>query len=193
MKLRSPLAFCSLLFVFLLLPAVCYSQPANVRIADRVVVAINNIPYSQLQIERYVDVKESLRDNPGASEIVKESNWPLAVEAFIKDMTIHQEASKSSGFRPSREAILKLRMRSEKSLDTVAHFKSAFEHLMLDRAEIENEVLKVATVENYRRGKASLNTNGKSSVTNWESDLIGRTTVRFFDEAKAWKTIQPKP
>lgn len=193
MKLRTRLTLYSLLCTFLLVPAVCYSQPANVRIADRVVVAINNIPYSQLQIERYVDVKESLRDNPSSSEIVKESNWPLAIEAFVKDMTIHQEASKSSGFRPSREAILKLRMRSEKALEAAPHFKTAFEYLALDRSEIENEVLKVATVENYRRGKASLNSNGKSSGTNWESDLVGRTTVRLFDEAKTWKTIQPKP
>ena len=55
-------------------------------VADRIVVAVNSIPYSQLQIERYIDVKESLRDNIASSQTVQQSNWALALDAFIRDM-----------------------------------------------------------------------------------------------------------
>jgi len=162
------------------------------RVADRVVVAINNIPYTQLQIERYLDVKESLRDNAESSQAVNESNWTIALDAFIKDMMIHQEATKSSGFRPTKESIQKLRARSEKTASAAPQFNAAFVKLMLANTEIEAEILKIATVENYRRGKDSLNLNGKNQSSSWESELESRTIVRLFDGAKSWINISPR-
>jgi hypothetical protein len=60
-------------------------------VADRVVVAINNIPYTQLQIESYLNVKESLRDNADSSQVVNGTNWSMAIDAFTNDMMIHQD------------------------------------------------------------------------------------------------------
>lgn len=161
-------------------------------VADRVVVAINNIPYTQVQIEIYLNVKESLRDNADSSQVVNGTNWPLAIDAFTNDMMIHQEATKSSGFRPTRESIQKLRARSEKITGAVPQFKAAFERLMLSSKEIESEILRIATVENYRKGKASLSANGKNTQTGWEKELQSRSIVRLFDGAKTWKVIQPR-
>ena len=161
-------------------------------IADRVVVAINNIPYTQLQIESYLNVKESLRDNADSSQVVNEANWLLALDAFTKDMMIHLEATKSSGFRPTKESIQKLRARSERVVGTVPQFKAAFERLMLNSVEIESEILKIATVENYRKGKASLSSNGKTTQMGWEQELQSRYIVRLFDGARTWKVIQPR-
>jgi len=167
-------------------------EPSEPALADRVVVAINNIPYTQLQIESYLNVKESLRDNADSSQVVNETNWPIALDAFTNDMMIHQEATKSSGFRPTKESIQKLRARSEKITGTVPQFKSAFERLMLNSNEVESEILKIATVENYRKGKASLSTNGKNTQVGWEQELKTRSIVRLFDGAKTWKLIQPR-
>jgi hypothetical protein len=165
------------------------SEPA---VADRVVVAINNIPYTQLQIESYLNVKESLRDNADSSQVVNETNWSIALDAFTNDMMIHQEATKSSGFRPTKESIQKLRARSEKITGTVPQFKSAFERLMLNSNEVESEILKIATVENYRKGKASLSTTSKNAQVGWEQELKTRSIIRLFDGAKTWKLIQPR-
>ena len=161
-------------------------------VADRVVVAINNIPYTQVQIESYLNVKESLRDNADSSQVVNGANWSIAVDAFTNDMMIHQEATKSSGFRPTRESIQKLRARSEKITGSVPQFKEAFERLMLSSNEIESEILRIATVENYRKGKASLSVNGKNAQAGWEKELQSRSIVRLFDGAKTWKVIQPR-
>lgn len=162
-------------------------------IADRVVVAINNIPYTQLQLESYLNVKESLRDDAAASQVVKESNWAQALDAFINDMMIHQEATKSSGFRPTKETIQKLLARVEKTAASAPQFKTAFDRLRLTRQELENEILRISTVENYRKGKASLSTNGKNVHDTWQNDLKSRSIVRLFDDAKTWKNIQPLP
>lgn len=166
---------------------------ASAQTADRVVVAVNSIPYTQLQVERYISVKESLRDDAKTSQTVQESNWPMALEAFIRDMMIHQDATKSSGFRPTKEAIYKLRALSDKNIGTAPQFKADFVRLGLDRAQIETEVLKIATVENYRRGKKSLDINGTQTAANWEEELVKRSIVRYFDDAKTWKQINPQP
>lgn len=159
---------------------------------DRVVVAINNIPYTQLEIESYLNVKESLRDNADSSQVVNQANWSVALDAFLKDMMIHQEATKSSGFRPTKETIQKLRVRSEKITTTFPQFIEAFNRLKLTRDEVEREILRIATVENYRRGKASLLINAKNSHKGWEEELQSRSIIRLFDEAKTWKTLQQR-
>ncbi len=174
--------------LFIALAAFAQTPP---QLADRVLVAINNIPYTQLQLESYLNVKESLRDNPESSQVVNESNWATALDAFVKEMMIHQEATKSSGFRPTKEAIQKLRARSEKTSANVPQFKTALTRLALTKAELETEILRIATVENYRRGKASITSPNKDGQSNWENDLQTRSIVRFFDGAKAWKSVNP--
>jgi hypothetical protein len=164
----------------------------NVATIDRVVVMINSIPYTQTQIERYMAVKESLRGSPESAQIVQESNWGLALTAFIDDMMIHQEASKSSGFRPSRETIDKLRVRSERSLLDASALRSAFERLSLSRISIESEILRIATVENYRRSRTSMNGRGKENAVSWDSELKDRTIIRLFDDAQVWKSLDTK-
>ncbi|MEI6397465.1 MAG: hypothetical protein WCO71_01725 [Pseudomonadota bacterium] len=164
---------------------------SSIAIADRVLVTINNIPYSQNQVESYIDVKESLRDDAMKSQTVDGSNWTQALEVFVRDTAIHQEASKSSGFRPTKEAVQKLRLRSEKTAASVAQFKTSFDRLGLAGQRIEIEILKIATVESFRRGKQSL--NSKDKAINWETELTDRTTVRYFDDAKTWKQTNPIP
>lgn len=164
---------------------------ANV-IADRIVVAINSIPYSQIQIERYINVKESLRDNIEKSQPVQQSNWELALAAFTTDMMIHQDATKSSGFRPTKEAIQKLRFKCEKNLSQSQVFKASFDRLGLEREEIETELLKIATVENYKRGKKSLDSDEKSNLGSWEDELLKRSIIRYLENAKTWTNIEPR-
>jgi hypothetical protein len=161
-------------------------------IADRIILAINSIPYSQTQIERYINVKETLRDGIEKSQTVQQSNWNLAINAFVKDMMIHQDATKSSGFRPTKEAIQRLRFKTEKNISMSPEFKTAFDRLGLARTEIETEILKITTVENYRRGKKSLDEEETSSGSSWEDDLAKRSIVRYFDDAKTWITLEPK-
>ena len=180
-------------FIFFgLVAAKIHAEPSAV--ADRIVVVINNLPYSQLQVERYINVKESLRDDASKSQVVQSSNWVLALEEFTTQMAIHQDASKSSGFRPTKDGIEKLRLRCDNAAKTAPQFKPAFDRLGLNKDELENQILKILTVENYRRGKSTLNktASGRSS---WENDLKEHSIVRYFDDAKVYSPLvfTPQP
>src|SRR5262249_49257654 len=61
-------------------------------LGDRLVTEINNIPYTQRQVETYLFVKEALRKNePGQGiSLVNSSNWQMALDAFSEDMLIQQ-------------------------------------------------------------------------------------------------------
>lgn len=181
-----------LLFIYLILE-LAFANNALAQIGDRIVIAINNIPYTQLQIERYINVKEALRDNIKSSQPLKASNWSEAIEAFSRDMMIHQDATKSSGFRPTKEAIARMRLKSEKSIQDAPAFKAAFERLHLDKINLETEILKIITVENYRRGKKSLNIDSKNATDQWEQELINRSVVRYFEDAKQYKELSAAP
>ena len=170
----------------------CSQHSLGKTVADRIVLAINSIPYSQIQIERYINVKETLRDSIEKSQTVQQVNWDMAINAFVRDMMIHQDATKSSGFRPTKEAIQRLRFKTEKNISQSPTFKNAFDRLGLTRTEIETELLKITTVENYRRGKKSLDNDEKSSGSSWEDDLAKRSIVRYFDGAKTWINLEPK-
>jgi hypothetical protein len=171
------------------------AQPAAV--ADRIVVVINNLPYSQLQVERYINVKEALRDDASKSQVVSSSNWNLALDEFTSQMAIHQEASKSSGFRPSKEAIGKLRLRCESAAKNAPQFKPAFDRLGLSNEELETQILKILTVENFRRGKTTLNKTESqktsSTQSSWETELKEHSIVRYFEDAKVYSPLIFKP
>jgi hypothetical protein len=166
-------------------------------ITDRIVVMVNSLPYSQLQVERYINVKEALRDDAIRSQIVQSSNWEMALTEFIKEMAIHQEAAKSSGFRPTKDAVEKLRLRVDATAKTAPQFKPAFDRLGLAKEELEIQILKILTVENYRRGKSSLTkTEAKQSTAGqpaWETELKAHAIVRYFDDARTYVPIIFKP
>jgi len=89
--LATTLIFALTSSIIFLAPGADAAQPDSSKsIADRVVVAINNIPYSQNQIESYIDVKESLRDDASKSQTVNSSNWTEALDVFVTDTSIHQ-------------------------------------------------------------------------------------------------------
>ncbi len=180
--------------------AVCISTIVNAErseITDRIVVVINSLPYSQLQVERYINVKEALRDDASRSQVVQSSNWDMALSEFIKQMAVHQEATKSSGFRPTKDAVEKLRLRCDGAAKTAPQFKPAFDRLGLTKEELEIQILKILTVENFRRGKSSLDkTEAKKTTATqpaWEMDLNARAIVRFFDDAKIYSPITFMP
>jgi hypothetical protein len=164
---------------------------AGAEIADRVVVSVNNIPYTQSQIERYLNVKECLRDDPGSAQTVGAANWKEAVASFVRDFSIHQEASKSSGFRPSRESVDRLGQRCGKNLEKSQTLQNTFARLKLAKSSLESELLRVATIENFRRSRATLSQSKQGNGTTWEKEIDDRTVVRYFERALEWVPLEP--
>jgi len=150
-------------------------------------MAINNVPYSQLQIESYMDIKEALREDPAKSQLVSAQNWKIALAAFMKDMTLYQEAAKSSGFRPQRQGVEKTLDRVKNTLASHDNFKNKFGSLGLDDSTLREHISRLLTIDNFRRSR-----RGLSPVSSqWEDDLQNTSIVRWFDGGKDYEEIQP--
>ena len=166
-----------------------YSAP----LGDRLILTINGIPYSQLQIEGYLDVKESLRDNPGKSQLVSADNWNVALASFIKDMTLYQEANRTSGFRASRELVAKATEKVQKVIETNDRFKKRFDELGFETLTIREYIAHILSIENLRRSRASMQNakgGGKTAPsTDWEDELMKRALIRWFEHGKTYENL----
>lgn len=162
-------------------------------LGDRLILTINGIPYSQLQIESYLDVKESLRDNPAKSQLVDADNWNIALASFIRDMTLYQEANRTSGFRASREIVAKASEKVQKVSDSHERFKTRFTELGFDSLTIRECVARILSIENLRRSRASMQSSkagAKSAPSSeWEDDLMKRALIRWFEHGKTYENL----
>lgn len=175
----------------------CYSKATFAApLGDRLILTINGIPYSQLQIEGYLDVKESLRDDPTKSQLVASDNWNVALSSFIKDMTLYQEANRTSGFRPNLEVVSKATERSLQAVQSTERFKARFQELGIDSSLIREYVGRILAIENLRRSRNGLlksktkaaDRNSNSAI-DWEDELLKRTLIRWFEHGKTYESI----
>jgi hypothetical protein len=165
---------------------------AEAVLGDRVVVSINNIPYTQLQVEGYVNVKETLRKDIENSLPVSQDNWQIALAAFILDMVVYQEANKSSGFRPQSEGVQKSLEIVKSSLAKSPTFSNRFQKLGIDDQLIKEHLSRILTLENLRRSRKSFSRE-KDSNNNWEEDLQKNSLVRWYDNGKIYKNLTSMP
>ncbi|MCX6124322.1 MAG: hypothetical protein NTV34_06175 [Proteobacteria bacterium] len=114
----------------------------------------------------------------------------MALAAFMLDMTLYQEATKSSGFRPQKDGIQKSLLRIENSVSKSASFKLKFNDLGLDEAAIKEHLSRILTVENLKRSRQGLDKN-KSGNQDWEQELQKHSIIRWFDGGKNYESIQP--
>jgi hypothetical protein len=155
------------------------------QVGDRLVIAINGIPYSQVQIESHLNTKEALRADPSNSELVSATNWPLAVKAFIDDTVIYQEAMKGSGNRPRSEVVDKGIQKVEATLQNLNHFRDRFTRLAINQVVIKECVSRILAIENYRKTKSNAQKSGATTeASKWHTDMIHNTILRWFDGGK---------
>ncbi len=183
--------------IAILLPTfVCalISKPTEAApLGDRLIMSVNGIPYSQLQVEGYLNIKESLRDDPAKSQLVAADNWSIALSSFIKDMALYQEANRTSGFRASRDLVTKASERVQQTLQSNPRFKTRFVELGIDAPLIREYIARILAIENLRRSRNGLltsKTNQKNqNQSDWENDLIKRVVIRWFEHGKTYETI----
>lgn len=172
-------------------------QAISAPLGDRLVLTINGIPYSQLQIEGYLDVKESLRDDPGKSQLVDKDNWNVALASFMKDMTLYQEANRTSGFRPTRDVVTKATERVQKVSDANPRFKNRFNELGFDTPTIREYISRILSIENLRRSRNALRSNKEKdrdkpknvAIPDWEDELMKRALIRWFEHGKTYENL----
>jgi hypothetical protein len=151
----------------------------NNKIVDRVVVSINNFPFTQLQIESYMLVKEGLRKDPENSQLVDQTNWTAARQAFVNDMIVFLEAAKTSGFKPQKSTTNKVIERFNGTIKQQTKFSQAIQKLDVDAPTIQELINKILTIESYRKSKQPTDELFKSAV------------VRWYDHSDHYSDLQP--
>lgn len=162
---------------------------AVVPLGDRLVVGINNVPYTQRQVECYILVKESLRKtDTGVSRVIDERSWPQALAVFSEDMSVLQEAERLGSYQNETGIV-------EKFFDVVKQKRKkghaldgALKRLGVDDQGLTRTLESVLRVAAFRKAKDK---GASDSRVKWLADLVDRSVVRYYRDASKYVLIEP--
>lgn len=185
-----------------------FAQGSPARLGDRLVVSINNLPYTHRQIEAYATVREALRPGDGGTRVaVVAANWKDAIDVFTEEMIILQEAQRLGGFQADSKVAARFQHVLEERMRSGAAVRTTLERLGYDAVGIARVVDAVLRVATFRRSKerqpggdkGAQHEDGPPAPASapgggggpWLDELKARAVVRHYDEAFKFVTIQP--
>lgn len=181
-----------LLFILLVAAA-----PAG-NIGDRLVVAINGVPYSQRQIEIYIHVKETLRKSTDDSvRLISAGNWGDAITVFTEDMVILQESQRLGSFQAPDQAIDKYLGVVRDKLAKSAVLKQTLDRLGGTEPIVGHALEDVLRIAAFRRSKDHEDAQTKKTPgtdrtrAKWLDDLQARSVARLFKDSEDYVVIEP--
>jgi hypothetical protein len=195
------LGFLLVIFFWMQVSFPCNAEAGSKKsIGDRVVVEINNIVYTQRQLEVYITVKESLK-SAQSSEIrfVNASSWPVFLEEFKQDMIIEQEAQRLASFNPTERMILKAEEIYRNKIENNIELREAMLKLDIDKNTLIRTIPSALRIEAFRRSKEKRTDELKEKEVasglvsgpkqQWLIELEQRAVVRFFDGATSYEPV----
>lgn len=183
------------------------AEPKGI-VGDRLVIAINNIPYSQRQLEVYIAVKESLRRAPRkmGARLVTAENWQEALKVFSDDMLILQEAIRLGSFLSTDQNFDKYERIVRERFKDDADLQKATVRLGIDGLTIAKTLETVLRIAAFRRSKdrqAQLGNQVENKddelaaeapgkvAAHWFTDLEERAVERQYQGAGQYLLIEP--
>ena len=172
-------------------------------LGDRLVLSINNVPYTQRQVETYINVKESLRKtNDGNVRVIDATNWGDALAVYSEDMIILHEAQRLGSFSTQDQLIDKYHAVVRDKIAHGGELKKSLTRLGIDEVTLAKALDDVLRVAAFRRSKDRQESQGGKGVrkrdadtgkVQWLADLSNRAIVRPYDDAKTYQAIEPAP
>ncbi len=184
------------------LSAMSVSEILFAQVGDRAVLAINNVTYTQRQIEMYIVVKESLRKNTGieTARVVNAANWNEAVVVFTEDMIIYQEAQRLGGLQAPDQLVERfVSLINEKSKKSDV-FRATMSRLGADQVGITRVLDSVIRIAAFRRSKdrqaSTTETTGEieeqtGATPEWLTEITERSIVRRYEGTSQFVEIAP--
>jgi len=172
-------------------------------LGDRLVIAVNSMPYSQRQLELYLTIKQSLRpEEIGAQQIVSAANWSEAITVFSEEMMILQEAMRLGSFAASDQLLDQYNGALRKKMARGTKLQDTLNRLGVDDLAVSRTLDSILRVASYRQnrnrqelqGLSVKNANAsktKDTEPKWLQELRGRTTLRIFSGADTYREISP--
>lgn len=174
-------------------------------IGDRLVVTINNVPYSQRQVEMYIHVKESLRKtSDGTTRTISAANWLDALTVFTEDMIILQESQRLGSFQAPEQAFDKYLAVVREKIAKGPALAAALQRLGVSDQAVGRTLEEVLRIAAFRRSKERQDqqnerddkTDGagpgtRAGEAKWLTELVARAAVRRYGDAGLYVTIEP--
>jgi hypothetical protein len=172
---------------------------AESQIGDRLVLAVNGAPWSQRSIEVHILLREALRaDQKGKVPKIDAKSWPLAIDAFIDDAVVQQEAQRLGSFQPSEAAMRRAKDEVLARRQADPDFAASLTRLGVDDASLERSLQNILRIEAFRRSKerqaavsARGDDSGDENSMSWAQALRERAVARIFQGAREWVEIHP--
>jgi hypothetical protein len=172
------------------------------QVGDQAVVAINNVTYTQRQIEMYIVVKESLRKNTSveSARVVNASNWNEAVTVFIEDMIVYQEAQRLGGLQAPDQLVEKFVSLIQEKSKKSDLFRTTMTRLGADQVGITRVLDSVIRIAAFRRSKdrqaSSTDNSGEiedqtGAMPEWLAEITDRAIVRRYEGTSQFIEIAP--
>jgi hypothetical protein len=185
-----------------------FAQGSSARLGDRLVVSINNLPYTHRQIEAYATVREALRPGDGGTRVaVVAANWKDAIDVFTEEMIILQEAQRLGGFQADSKIAARFQLVLAERMQAGVTARATLDRLGYDAVGIARVVDAILRVATFRRSKERQPGGDKGAVQEdgppapasapgggggpWLDELKARAVVRHYDEAFNYVMIQP--
>lgn len=192
--------FATLWLLFSTLPATALATNGE-PLGDRLVLSINNIPYTQRQVEAYISVKESLRKSDAPVRLIQAGNWMDALTVFSEDMIILQEAQRLGSFQALEQSTDKFEQVVRDKAKNDATFGANLARLGIDDVALTRAIEGVLRVAAFRRSKdrqAQVGTRpdaedleSQKESRKWLDELVDRAIVRQYQNAESYSVIQP--
>ena len=158
------------------------------QLGDRLLLQINNVSYTQRQLEAHTLIREALQVTRPSTErlVISAQVWRGLLEKFREDMLILLELERYDRYRPS-----------EADIDTARRYVMQHqEKLQADfvRLGIDDDMLTELVAVNlkinfYRRAQEQKTTTTKPR---WLQKIEQRNFVRFYRGSSLWSPIHPQ-
>ena len=173
-------------------------------LGDRLIVAINGVPFTQRQIEIYIHVKESLRkSSSGETRMISAANWRDAISVYTEDMVILQESQRLGSFQTPDQATAKYLAVVRKRIDESATLRATLTRLGAEGAVVNRTLDEVLRIAAFRRSKETQgdqvkrdrvkDADPKPATSRWLDDLKARAVIRRYQGADVYVDIEPVP
>lgn len=179
------------------------SANASGVLGDRLVIAVNSMPYSQRQLELYLTIKHSLRpEEIGEQQIVSAANWSEALTVFSEEMMILQEAMRLGSFAASDQLLDQYNAALRKKMARGTKLQDTLIRLAVDDLAVSRTLDSILRVASYRQNRNRQEVQGlsvkkatanksKDTESKWLQELRGRTNMRVFSGADTFREISP--
>src|SRR5690606_35170412 len=125
---------------------------AGAQLGDRLVIAINDTPYTQRQIEMYITIKESLRKSDNV-RLIQPSDWADVVDVFTEDMIIFQESLRLGSFEPADPLVGRFLSAVKDKISQDRKFGAELKRLGVEEPDLRSALQTVLRIDSYRRSK----------------------------------------